>query len=318
IYIGHPMEAYERENDAFWMELVPRGRTTPESIQLAIDHLKKIGRTGRIGIERAFLPAEAEAQLRAALPAAEFVEAKFPLERLRARKTKEELGYLRKASELVVDSMLAVMSKHGPGSTKRELVEALRREEVNRGLNFDYCLITCGTSLNRAPTDQVWGKGDILSLDSGGNYRGYIGDLCRMAIQGEPDQELKDLLAEVDEIQLTSRKPIRPGVKGSEIYAAVDGLVSRSRHGNSLEFVAHGMGLISHEAPRLTSKGPVPYPDYDAGLPLEEGMVISIETTILHPKRGFVKIEDTVAVTADGWEAYGDTGRGWNRGGSAA
>ena len=46
-----------------------------------------------------------------------------------------------------------------PGVTKRELVEALRREEVNRGLNFEYCLITAGTSLNRAPSDQVLLRG---------------------------------------------------------------------------------------------------------------------------------------------------------------
>ena len=75
------------------------------------------------------------------------------------------------------------------------------------------------------------------------------------------------------------------------------------------------MGLISHEAPRLTGRGPVPYPAYDADLPLETGMVISIETTILHPRRGYIKLEDTVAVTETGSEGFGDGGRGWNRGG---
>ena len=101
-----------------------------------------------------------------------------------------------------------------PGATKLELTEALRREEVQRGLNFEYCLITAGTSTNRAPSDQVWGEGDILSLDSGGNYKGYIGDLCRMAIQGEPDAELEDLLAEIEAIQQAARKPIRAGARG--------------------------------------------------------------------------------------------------------
>ena len=76
--------------------------------------------------------------------------------------------------------MMAVIANHRPGTTKRVLTEALRREETNRGLVFDYCLITAGTSLNRAPSEQKWGKGDVLSLDSGGNYHGYIGDLCRM------------------------------------------------------------------------------------------------------------------------------------------
>jgi Xaa-Pro aminopeptidase len=47
-------------------------------------------------------------------------------------------------------------------------------------------------------------------------------------------------------------------------------------------------------------------------------MVISIETTLAHPRRGFIKLEDTVAVTDGGWEAFGDRGRGWNRAGARA
>ena len=73
-----------------------------------------------------------------------------------------------------------------------------------------------------------------------------------------------------------------------------------------------------HEAPRLTGRGPVPYPADHAETPLAAGMVLSIETTLGHPRRGFIKLEDTVAVTEDGREAFGDEGRGWNRGGTAA
>src|SRR5262249_59310896 len=97
------------------------------------------------------------------------------LERLRARKSPDELQKLRIASELVIDSMKAVIAAHGPGTTKQELADALKREEVNRGLTFDYCLIAAGTSHNRAPSDQVWEKGDGLSVGSGGNYHGQHG-----------------------------------------------------------------------------------------------------------------------------------------------
>jgi Xaa-Pro aminopeptidase len=318
-YIGHAMETYERDLGKFWTPTLQTARTSVDAARLAADHFAKLGGSvTRIGVERAFLPADAEELLRRALPDIEFVEAHFPLERLRARKKPAELSRLRKASELVVDSMLAVMANHRPGSSTLDLAEALRREEVNRGLTFEYCLITAGASLNRAPSGRVWGEGDILSLDSGGNYGGYIGDLCRMAIQGEPDAELVDLLAGVDEIQMAARRPIRAGAQGGEIYASVEELLRRTSRGNMLEFVAHGMGLVSHEAPRLTSRGPEPYPDHDAGLPLETGMVVSIETTLRHPRRGFIKLEDTVAVTDQGWEAFGDVGRGWNRGGVSA
>ena len=318
-YIGHAMEAYDKELGKFRTPAFQRSSTSLDSAQLAADHLATLGaKVKRVGVERAFLPADAAELMARELPGLTFVEAHMPLERLRARKTREELDLLRTASELVVDSMLAVIASHGPGATKTELVEGLRREEVNRGLTFEYCLITAGTSLNRAPSDQVWGPGDMLSLDSGGNYKGYIGDLCRMAIQGEPDSELEDLLAEVDEIQLAARKPIRAGVNGEEIYASAGKVLGRSPRANSIEFVAHGMGLISHEAPRLTNHGPIPYPAYDADRPLESGMVISIETTIAHPRRGFIKLEDTVAVTDAGWEAFGDRARGWNRAGGGA
>jgi Xaa-Pro aminopeptidase len=316
-YIGHAMEAYEKDLGKFWTPTFQPARATLDSTQFAIDHLKKLG-AKRVGIERAFLPADAAELMARELPGVTFIEAHLPLERLRARKTREELDLLRLASELVVDSMLAVVASHGPGATKAEVVEALRREEVNRGLTFEYCLITAGTSLNRAPSEQVWGAGDIMSIDSGGNYKGYIGDLCRMAIQGEPDSELEDLLNEVDAIQMAARRPIRANANGGEIYASAGEVLNKSSRANSIEFVAHGMGLISHEAPRLTAHGPVPYPAYDSDRPLESGMVISIETTIAHPRRGFIKLEDTVAVTDQGWEAFGDRGRGWNRAGGRA
>jgi Xaa-Pro aminopeptidase len=315
-YIANTMEAYEKQLGRVWVPDVQTATwTTSDAMSRAIDLIGKVCRNPRkIGIEAAFLPADAYKMLESSFGNTAIIDALVPLERLRARKSKEELRLLKEASERVIASMLAVINTHGPGTTKRELSEALRLHEVKRGLNFDYCLVTTGRSLNRAPSDQQWREGEIASLDSGGNYHGYIGDLCRMAILGEPDSELQDLLAEIDELQQAGRKAVRPGTIGSEIFAAAEPLRARSKNCQHMSFVAHGMGLVSHEAPRLTSTGPVPYAGVDAGLPLEEGMVISIETTLSHPERGFIKLEDTLAVTASGYEAYGDQGRGWNRG----
>ena len=318
-YFGHRMESYQKENEPFWVgEAQTDSSGSVDTITKAIDHMRRAGmKTARIGAELSFLPVDAGNALRKAFPDSAIVDAVFVLERLRAVKSAQELRQLRIASEGVIDSMLAVIAKHGPGASKRELTEALRREETSRGLTFDYCLITAGTSLNRAPSEQKWEKGDILSLDSGGNYHGYIGDLCRMAIQGEPDAELEDLLGEIEDIQRAGMMPIRAGAMGSVIYGAAEPLVQKSKHHNHLHFLAHGMGLVSHEAPRLTATGPVPYDAYDASRPLESGMVVSVETTLQHPRRGFIKLEDTVVVTGTGFDIYGEGGRGWNRGGTA-
>ncbi len=316
-FFGHRMERFQHENKPLWVsELHVRNSGSVDTMEKAAAYARKIAPEAKhIGAELAFIPADAAEVLRKAFPHSEIKDALFVLERLRAVKTPEELDMLRLASDAVIDSMKAVIKKHGAGATKNELTEALRREETSRGLTFDYCLITAGSSLNRAPSDQRWEKGDILSLDSGGNYHGYIGDVCRMGIIGEPDAELVDLLAEVEAVEQASMKPIRGGALGKEIYAAANATLQKSKMHNHTEFLAHGMGLVSHEAPRLTNSGPVPYDAYDADRPLEIGMVVSVETTLQHPQRGFIKLEDTVVVTRSGFEVYGDRIRGWNRAG---
>jgi Xaa-Pro aminopeptidase len=314
-YFGHGMETYQTQLKPFWVsEVNTKSGGSVDVMQKAADYARGLfTKPARIGVELAFAPADSVATLRKTIPDAEIKDALFVLERLRVRKTPEELEKLKLASELVIDSMLAVLATHGAGATKGQLAEALRREETSRGLVFDYCLIAAGSSHNRAPSDQVWQKGEPLSLDSGSNYHGYIGDLARMGVAGEPDTELEDLLAEVEATQQAAFKPIRPGMNGAEIYAAAEPVLKKSKLHNYYEFLAHGMGLVSHEAPRLTNSGPVPYDAYDAQRPLETGMVISVETTLLHPRRGFIKLEDTVVVTASGHEIYGDRARGWNR-----
>jgi hypothetical protein len=173
-YVGCAMETYEEELGRFWppaLDLRYTGSTA--AMQQALAHIRKLGNgIRRVGVESAFLPADAEAVLRQGLANIDIVDATVPLERLRARKTPEEIEYLREASERVVASMMTAFKACVPGATKHDVTEALRRDEVNRGLVFDYCLITAGTSLNRAPSEQRLQAGDIVSIDSGGNYKG--------------------------------------------------------------------------------------------------------------------------------------------------
>ena len=109
----------------------------------------------------------------------------------------------------------------------------------------------------------------------------------------------------------------RAGTPGGEMIAHAERVMKAGPSVDFIDFFAHGMGLFTHEAPFLMTNHPVAYEGVDAARPLEAGMVISVETTMLHPTRGFIKLEDTVAVTATGYQMFGDTGRGWTRGGTA-
>lgn len=313
-YIGHGLEKHEHQLGRFWTPVVQtRSQGTLGATAAAVEYLRGLGiGLRRIGVEAAFLPSDAADALRDGSGAA-LVDAGLSMEMLRAVKTPAEIGILREASEGVVAAMQDTFAFIRPGTTKAVAVEHLRQEEVKRGLTFEYCLITAGSSLNRASSDVRYAPGDILSLDSGGNRDGYIGDLCRMGILGEPDAELEDLLGHIDEIQQIARGTIRAGVAGGVVQQAGEAAAHASPHAAHLEFLAHGMGLVQHEAPWLTATGPVRYPAHHAERPLEANMVLSVETTLLHPKRGFIKLEDTVVVTETGIEPLGDAARGWNR-----
>jgi len=318
-FVANKMENGEHQNHPFWTPAFhPETWTSLQAATRAVEHLKKIGKSGaRIGIEPAFMPSDAHALLTERLDGARFVDATPMMERMRALKTPHELEQLRHASEMITDAMQATIAAAQEGSTKHEIIQRLRREETDRGLQFEYCLLTLGSSHNRAASDQAWRRGEVMSIDSGGNYRGYIGDLCRMGILGEPDAELEDLLGEVEAIQQAAFSRVAPGVAGGEMIAHAEAALKASKVAAFTDFFAHGMGLITHEAPFLMTNHPVAYEGVDADNPLEPGMVLSVETTMLHPSRGFIKLEDTLAVTADGYEMFGQRGRGWNRGGTA-
>lgn len=316
-YISNRMEGGEHQNAPFWTpNFYPEAWGSLDAAKAAVRHLNSLGCNGkRIGIEPAFLPADAHGLMTGALPEANWGDATGMLERMRAIKTEAELDLLRTASELITQSMMATIATAGEGWTKSRIIEELRRQETNRGLQFEYCLLTLGSSHNRAASDQAWRRGEVLSINSGGNYHGYIGDLCRMGVLGEPDAELEDLLSEIDAVQQAAFSKVCAGAFGGDLIASGEAVLKASPGAAYTDFFAHGMGLITHEVPFLMTNHPVAYEGVDAGRTLEEGMVISVETTMTHPRRGFIKLEDTLAVTEAGYEMFGERGRGWNLGG---
>lgn len=313
-YVGASMERYEKQLGHFWVPHLNLENDASVGYATAAAQILtdvEAGR-GRVGIEVGFMPVDAFRVLEEQLPEAKLVDATYTLEILRARKTPDELQLLREASEKVVDAMLAVFAAHGPGTSKLTLFDALRQEETARGVKFEYALTNIGTAFNRAPYDKVWEAGETLALDSGGNYRGWIGDVCRMAYAGEPDAELIDLLGQVELVQQAAREPLRAGTIGREIFQAANAALAECSAHEKMFFSAHGMGIVSHEAPWLMPDAFPRYVPHHRDRPLEDGMVISIETELHHTERGFIKLEDTVAVTAAGCQGFGDHGRGWN------
>jgi Xaa-Pro aminopeptidase len=313
-YVGAGNEAWGLEVFPVWIpNIVTRSWTSVDSAAVAAEFIRQAGLTsGRIAIELSFFPTDAMDALRSELPNTTFIEALPILEELRAVKTKQELEYLKTGAAAIVDSMLATFQSAKPGITEAQLVEDLRLEQSHRGLTFDYALIASGLTFGRAPSNRAWNPGETLSLDTAGYCHGYLADMARMAVMGQPTRLMEELLQEIRFVQDQTRIAIVPGQPGREVYEAGRRAKEQCKFGKSFGFVVHGMGLISHEAPRLQHNDEFGYEAAHAEHPLEAGIVLSIETGIKHPEAGFIKLEDTVVVTDTGWEAYGDWGRDWN------
>ena len=185
MFIGNKLEGFEKQLNRFWTGVAETSwMTGPEAMHSAVLHVRKMGvASARIGVEMWSLPLDAADVLHSAFPDSRLVDATMALERLRARKSASEVFHWgRRRPNASSPRCRPMFSACRPGMTKHDVVAYLRREETNRGLNFEYCLISAGAKfLNRAPSElELLGAGDIISLIFGANYHGYIGDLCRM------------------------------------------------------------------------------------------------------------------------------------------
>jgi Xaa-Pro aminopeptidase len=313
LYVGAGNEAWGTDITDLWVQDV---RNVSWSVEDTVRCLtqwcqSRLPDGAHIGVDMPYLPAAAVfsfGQLGVGLR-----DATETLETLRAVKRPHELEICRQAASAVVAAMLATFGGCAPGYSKTAISDLLRIEQTRRGLVFRYALIAAGAELNRAPSAQLLQPDDVLSLDSGATYDGWVADLTRMAICGEPTARHEELLAQVEHVQQAARAKVCAGTRGGDLMDAAHTALRECPDHPHMSFLAHGTGLVTHEAPRLTATGSPPYPAAHAQQPLQAGMVLSVETHVADPEIGFVKLEDTVIVTSDGPEAVGDRGRGWNR-----
>jgi Xaa-Pro dipeptidase len=279
-------------------------RGTVPATEGAITAAQQLGLAeGSIGVELPFLPADAFLALQRGLPKATFVDATPALDELRAVKAPSEVAHLRTVYDRVAEAIQAAFAAGKPGITTAEIARCVEREISRRDMAFLYALVCAGPGTLRAPSSTRWEPGRILHIDAGGEVGDYLADICRMGCLGEPSRLARELHAACIEVQGRVRQRVRAGLPCRELLAEGERAVREHRFSSYGRFVAHGIGMVSHEQPQISPTN---------ARPLEAGMVLSIETDFIHPEVGHVKIEDAVAVTERGCEGLGDLGRDWH------
>ncbi len=146
------------------------------------------------------------------------------------------------------------------------------------------------------------GQPIVLDIFPRSTATGYWGDLTRTVCRGPAPAELKKMYNAVKAAHAEALKAVKAGAWTDDVHAAAAGELER--RGFKTEIVngvpqgfihgtGHGVGLEIHEAPRVSSAN---------HQRLKAGMIITIEPGLYYPQLGGIRIEDTVAVTKDGYQ----------------
>ena len=219
------------------------------------------------------------------------------LRTLRLIKDERELESLWQASKIADGAFERLLKEIKAGMTEKELAARLEyymRSLGSEGVSFDTIVASGHRSAlpHGAPTDKVVEVGDFVTYDFGAMYNGYHSDTTRTIVMGMANSWHREIYTVVQEAQYRGMKAAKPGITGKELDAEIRDYIESRGYGRYFTHgLGHGVGLEIHELPNINSKGDIP---------LQEGMVFSIEPGIYIQGRGGVRIEDTVVLTKEG------------------
>ncbi|MEO8229516.1 MAG: Xaa-Pro peptidase family protein [Chloroflexota bacterium] len=240
-------------------------------------------------------------KLAEATPDVELVPVEGWLEADRATKEPAEMDRVAAACAVADLALAALLPEIRVGVTEREL--ALRLEWLMRtggadGLAFDVaCLAGPEAALpHGSPGDRPVRAGTVLLFDFGAQVDGYRSDMTRTLFIGEPttrDRAIYELVAAAQAAAIEgvagAVRTGRPLPSGRAVDALARDVIVAAGHGDRFGHgTGHGIGLATHELPRLGHTA--------SDLPLPSPTVFSVEPGIYLDGEMGVRIEDLVAV----------------------
>ncbi|MGO1059095.1 M24 family metallopeptidase [Planococcus sp. FY231025] len=221
------------------------------------------------------------------------------IEKIRMFKTPEEVEVLKAAAKIADAAYEHICTFIRPGQTELEIsneLEFFMRSQGATSSSFDI-IVASGTRSalpHGVATDKRIEAGDMITLDFGALYNGYISDITRTLAVGEPSEKLKEIYQVVLDAQVLALENIKPGMTGIEADAIARDYIKSKGYGDAFgHSTGHGIGLEVHEAPGLSSKSQTV---------LEPGMAVTVEPGIYLPGIGGVRIEDDIMITESGNE----------------
>jgi methionyl aminopeptidase len=206
-------------------------------------------------------------------------------------KTEDELKGMRDAGRVAANIRVAMAKEIAPGVTTKEL-DLFARDLIEKAgarsafINYPgprgvplYPGYTC-ISVNEEvvhgiPGDRKIQLGDIVSIDVGVVYKGFIGDNAMTVPVGVTDMKILQLIRWSEQSLENAISKAVAGNRLTDISHAVESTVKPQGYGVVRDFVGHGVGREMHEPPQIYNYGPP-----GRGPILRQGMTLAIEPMI--------------------------------------
>jgi methionyl aminopeptidase len=214
-------------------------------------------------------------------------------------KSPEEIKIMREAGRIVGQVLQVLVEAARPGVTTLELDKIVRREYAKRGAIATFVGYPPGSSnpfrhtvcisineelVHGVPGNRVIEEGDIVSIDLGATYKGFVGDSALTVAVGEVPEETRRLLDVTRESLWRGIGAAKAGVRLGAVSHAIGEYIESQGFGVVREYVGHGVGREMHEDPQVPNYGPA-----DRGPVLRKGMVLALEPMVTvgdwHTKR---------------------------------
>lgn len=220
-------------------------------------------------------------------------------------KSARELATMRRANRITAEALRRISEAVRPGVTT-EALDRIAREVIAAGgaspafvgvpgpagiapFPAAICASVNEEVVHGIPGPRELREGDIVSIDVGVRYRGYIGDAAVTVGVGRISEADERLLRATRESLVAGIAAARVGGRLTDIGAAVEARAMRDGFSVVRQYVGHGVGREMHEEPQVPNFGPG-----GEGPVLEAGMTLAIEPMV---NAGTWETE----VLSDGW-----------------
>lgn len=286
-----------------------------------------------LAVDQAGISWEQGRMLTERMPERAFIAADNVIARARAAKSEWELAKMRESCRLLDSSMRELAARIQPGMSEYDISRTLWDIFLAKGhggvsatgMHGSTILLghICAGENGNYPSaydgpvgikgvhpsspvmghrDSVWREGQILVVDAGFNFEGYISDKTQVFFAGPESAVPAEVRKAQDAAMLIAERTaaeLKPGAVPAEIYALSLKLARETGYekefmgleNSRVQFLGHGIGLTVSEWP-IFARG--------FAEPLQAGMTVALEPKIGLPDIGMVGVENTFEITGTG------------------